>query len=73
MASTTSNYETRKLKHYAKAQEAERKGIERAFGVMQAMFAIVWGPARFWNKDVLAKIITCCVISHNMIIVKMLA
>jgi hypothetical protein len=53
---------------FAKAQEAARKDIERAFGVLQAKFAIVRGPARFWDKETVINIMTCCVILHNMII-----
>jgi hypothetical protein len=53
---------------FAKAQEAARKDIERAFGALQARFAIVRGPARFWDKKTLMNIMTCCVILHSMII-----
>jgi hypothetical protein len=53
---------------FAKAQEAARKDIERAFGVLQARFAVVRGPARFWDKETLINIMTCCAILHNMII-----
>jgi hypothetical protein len=41
---------------------------ERAFGVLLARFAIVRGPARFWDKRTLRNITACCVILHNMII-----
>jgi hypothetical protein len=44
------------------------KDIERAFVVLQAWFAIVRGPARFWDKETLVKIMTCCLILHNMIL-----
>jgi hypothetical protein len=59
---------TRKESCFTKNQEACRKDIERAFGVLQAKFAIVRGPARFWDKETLVDIMTCCVILHNMII-----
>ena len=49
-------------------QQAARKDIERAFGVLQSRFAIVRGPARFWDKRILKNIMTCCVILHNMIL-----
>ena len=35
---------------FAKSQEACLKDIERAFGVLQARFAIVRVSARFWDK-----------------------
>jgi hypothetical protein len=49
-------------------QEACQKDIERAFGVLQARFAIVRGPAHFWDKKSLQNIMTTRVILHNMII-----
>ena len=49
-------------------QEACRKDVERAFGVLQSRFAIIAGPTRFWNKKVLHDIMTSCIIMHNMII-----
>ncbi|XP_010431016.1 PREDICTED: putative nuclease HARBI1 [Camelina sativa] len=57
-----------KKKLFAKKQEACRKDVERAFGVLQSRFAIVAGPARFWSKRVLHDIMTTCIIMHNMII-----
>jgi hypothetical protein len=41
---------TRKEVFFTKAQEAARKNIERAFGVLRARFAIVRGPARFLEE-----------------------
>ena len=49
-------------------QEACRKDVERAFGVLQSQFAIIKGPARFWAKRTLHDIMSACVIMHNMIV-----
>ena len=57
-----------KRQYFAKAQEAARKMVERAFGVLQSRFAIVRGPARFWDPETLSKIMRACVIMHNMIV-----
>ncbi|XP_072146396.1 uncharacterized protein [Setaria viridis] len=57
-----------KKKYFATAQEACRKDVERAFGVLQSRFAIVRGPARFWDEATLRQIMRACVIMHNMIV-----
>ncbi|XP_019166679.1 PREDICTED: uncharacterized protein LOC109162433 [Ipomoea nil] len=57
-----------KKKLFAMMQEACRKDIERAFGVVQSRFVIVKGPANFWDKCVLHDIMPSCIIMHNMII-----
>jgi hypothetical protein len=55
-------------KYFAKVQEACRKDVERAFGVLQARFAIVSRPARGWRHGNLQLIMKACVILHNMIV-----
>lgn len=42
--------------------------MERAFGVLQARFAIARGPARFWDEETLGNTMWACVIMHNMIV-----
>jgi len=42
--------------------------VEPAFGVLQSRFAIVRGPVRYWDEEMLANIIKACIIMHNMII-----
>jgi hypothetical protein len=49
-------------------QEAARKDIERAFGVLQQRWAIVKNPCRQWDLDTITDIMLACVILHNMII-----
>ncbi|KAF5464601.1 hypothetical protein F2P56_014670 [Juglans regia] len=41
----------KKKKHFAACQESARKDVERAFGVLQARFAIVRGPARYFQPE----------------------
>ncbi|XP_028102978.1 uncharacterized protein LOC114302180 [Camellia sinensis] len=57
-----------KRKHFTAAQESARKDVERAFGVLQARFAIVRGPARSWERKTLKNIMKACIILHNMIV-----
>ncbi|XP_015961018.1 uncharacterized protein LOC107484986 [Arachis duranensis] len=57
-----------KHKLFAQYQEVQRKDVERAFRVLQARFAIIRGPARFWKKKKLANIMRACIILHNMIV-----
>ena len=60
--------QSNKHKQFAAAQESTRKDVERAFGVLQARFAIVRGPARFWHRETLKDIMKACIILHNMIV-----
>ncbi|XP_062005687.1 uncharacterized protein LOC133722838 [Rosa rugosa] len=54
--------------HFTKMQESYRKDVERAFGILQARFAIVRGPARGWDREDLSYIMMTCIILHNMIV-----
>ncbi|XP_042426015.1 uncharacterized protein LOC122013865 [Zingiber officinale] len=58
----------RKRQLFASAQESTRKDVERAFGVLQARFAIVRGPARYFCQSELKDIMMACIILHNMIV-----
>ncbi|KAL6516324.1 hypothetical protein OROGR_019629 [Orobanche gracilis] len=40
-----------KRQHFAKVHEALRKDVERAFGILQSRFAIIRGPARYFNHS----------------------
>uniref|UniRef100_A0A0D3C0S7 DDE Tnp4 domain-containing protein n=1 Tax=Brassica oleracea var. oleracea TaxID=109376 RepID=A0A0D3C0S7_BRAOL len=53
---------------FAQHQEAVRKDVEHAFGVLKARFAIVKNPALFWDKVKIGKIMRACTILHNMIV-----
>ncbi|XP_028088142.1 uncharacterized protein LOC114288750 [Camellia sinensis] len=57
----------KKNKHFAEAQEVYGKDVERAFGVLQARFAIVCGPTQPWDLQTLKDIMKACIILHNMI------
>jgi len=52
----------------AKRKYFARKDVERAFGVLQSLFAIVRGPVRYWDEETLANIMKAYIIIHNMII-----
>ncbi|XP_024005863.1 uncharacterized protein LOC112082407 [Eutrema salsugineum] len=53
---------------FANRQEGYRKDVERAFGVLQARFAIIRNPALSWDKAKIGKIMRACIILHNMIV-----
>ena len=65
---TISNPEGKKKQLYAKLQEAARKDVERAFGVLQSRFAIIRNPCRLWDCDTIALVWKACVVLHNMIV-----
>ncbi|XP_061999020.1 uncharacterized protein LOC133716326 [Rosa rugosa] len=60
--------ENEQEEYFSTKQEAYRKDVERAFGILQARFAIVRQPARGWDKDSLSTIMLACIILQNMIV-----
>jgi len=60
--------QTAKDRLFAERQEAVKKDIKRAFGVLQSRFSIVCGPARSMDRAELGMIIKACIILHNMIV-----
>ena len=57
-----------KEKNFAKHQEAVRKDVERAFGILQARWSIIKQPSRLWDHHELSHIMKACIIMHNMIV-----
>ncbi|XP_048611448.1 uncharacterized protein LOC106393301 [Brassica napus] len=57
-----------KAELFSKVQESTRKDVERAFGVLQARFAIVKNSALLWDKAKIGQIMRACIILHNMMV-----
>ena len=57
-----------KHKRFANAQEAFRKDIERAFGVLMSRWALLASPCRLWEKKDANKVLIAAIILHNMIV-----
>ncbi|MBW0511371.1 hypothetical protein O181_051086 [Austropuccinia psidii MF-1] len=53
--------------HFACLQESAQKDVERAFGVLQARFAIIKSPAQGGCQNQINNIMKACIILHNMI------
>ena len=58
--------EGKKNLDFHNAQAAAKKDVERVLGILQAQFAIVRGPIRFWDQKMFWYIMHACVIMHNM-------
>jgi hypothetical protein len=65
---TIQNPQGKKKSKFVTAQEACRKDTERAFGMLQARFAIARGLARCGDKKTLGDIMMACAILHTMTI-----
>ncbi|XP_024178115.1 uncharacterized protein LOC112184051 [Rosa chinensis] len=59
---------TPKQAHFTKMQESYKKDVEGTFGILQARFAIVRGPARGWDREDLQHIMMTGIILNNIIV-----
>lgn len=57
-----------KAKKYSSWQEASRKDVERAFGVIQRKFAVLTRPIEFWYNDDIYNVVMTTIILHNMMV-----
>ena len=57
---------TKKEKEFTGFQEAARKDIERAFGVLQGKFQILARPITLMDLTLIGELVACCLILHNM-------
>nr|XP_043636039.1 uncharacterized protein LOC122607176 [Erigeron canadensis] len=55
-------------KKFKRLQEAARKDVEWAFGVLKVKWKIFDRPLRLWTKEKIGKVVVVCTILHNMII-----
>jgi len=55
-------------KRRSKKQEAMRKDIERAFGMLAKKFHALARPIRLWNEVDIRNMICACVMLHNMMV-----
>ena len=58
-----------KDKLFATYQEAVRKDIERAFGVIVKKFDILSRSIRFRRREVIRNVLHTCIILHNMTVI----
>lgn len=62
------NPATRKERIFSTQQEAARKEVERAFGMLQARWHIIERPCRLWHREAMKTVMKACVLLHNMIL-----
>lgn len=60
-------------KRFAQKQEAFRKDIERAFGILVKKFHIIARPIRYWREETIRNLLYTCVILHNMVVEERIA
>jgi len=55
-------------KRYSSWQEAARKDIECAFGVLQCKFQIITHPIEKWDESRIKQTVHACILLHNMMV-----
>lgn len=65
---TISESSLKKEKLFAAAQEAMRKDVERAFGVLMSRWALLSKPCLSWDRCFVAKVMQAAIILHNMVV-----
>jgi hypothetical protein len=55
-------------KLFAEWQEATRKDVERAFGVLTRKFQLLARPIEYWDLEDIKRIIAGCILMHNMMV-----
>ncbi|XP_020190925.1 uncharacterized protein [Aegilops tauschii subsp. strangulata] len=66
LVKTIPNPQGEKRQRFAQMQESARKDVKRAFGVLQSRWGIIHNPALTWSIKKFWKVMTACVIMHNM-------
>jgi Plant transposon protein len=59
---------TEQDRHYSKWQEACRKSVERAFGILQRKFHILVYPMELFFEADIRHVVEACIILHNMMV-----
>jgi len=59
---------SRAERNYATWQEAARKDVERAFGVLQSKWRLLASPIKKWDEIRIQKMVMACIIMHNMMV-----
>jgi Plant transposon protein len=55
-------------KMFTEWQEATRKEVERAFGVLTRKFQFLARPIEYWDLEDIKRIISGCIVMHNMMV-----
>ena len=59
---------TKKEKQFPGWQEAARKDVKRAFGVLQSRWCLLAGPIEKWDEVRIQHMVIACLIMHNMMV-----